>query len=88
MSVEGMSCAAIARVEGIAWHTADRWLTKAAELAQRFNKRHMYGIPLVELQADELRTFSPCKAKPTWVFTSQTSPFLTKITHIFGHFDY
>ena len=70
MSVEGMSCAAIARVEGIAWHTADRWLTKAAELAQRFNERHMYGIPLVELQADELRTFAPCKAKPTWVFTS------------------
>ena len=70
MSVEGMSCAAIARVEGIAWHTADRWLAKAAELAQRFNERHIYGIPLVELQADELRTFAPCKAKPTWVFTS------------------
>ena len=70
LSVEGMSCAAIARIEGITWHTADRWLAKAAELAQRFNERHMYGIPLVELQADELRTFSPCKAKPTWVFTS------------------
>ena len=51
MSVEGMSCAAIARVEGIAWHTADRWLAKAAELAQRFNERHIDGISLVELQA-------------------------------------
>ncbi len=70
LSVEGMSCAAIARIEGIAWHTADRWLNKAAGLAQRFNERHIYGIPLVELQADELRTFVPCKAKPTWVFTS------------------
>jgi hypothetical protein len=70
MSVECMSCAAIARVEGIAWHTADRWLAKAAGIAQRFNERHMYGIPLVELQADELRTFSPCKAKPTCVYTS------------------
>jgi len=67
MSVEGMSCAAIARVEGVAWHTADRWLTKAAELAQRFNERHIHGIPLVELQADKLRTFSPCKVKSTWV---------------------
>jgi len=45
MSVEGMSCAAIARVEGIAWHTADRWLAKAAALAQRFNERHIDGIP-------------------------------------------
>ena len=70
LSVEGMSCAAIARIEGIAWHTADRWLAKAAGLAQLFNERHIYGIPLVELQADELRTFVPCKAKPTWVFTS------------------
>ncbi len=70
LSVEGMSCAAIARIEGIAWHTADRWLDKAAGLAQRFNERNIYGIPLVELQADELRTFVPCKAKPTWVFTS------------------
>jgi len=65
-----MSCAANARIEGIAWHTAERWLAKAAELAQRFNERHIHGIPLVELQADELRTFAPCKAKPTWVFTS------------------
>ena len=70
LSVEGMSCAAIARVEGIAWHTADRWLAIAAGLAQQFNERHVHGIPLIELQADELRTFAPCKAKPTWVFTS------------------
>ncbi len=65
-----MSRAAIARIEGIAWHTADRWLTKVAGLAQRFNARHLQGIPLIELQADELRTFAPCKAKPTWVFTT------------------
>ena len=70
LSVEGMSRAAIARVEGISWHTADRWLTKASALAQRFNDRQLRGIPIVELQADELRTFASCKAKPTWVFTS------------------
>lgn len=70
LSVEGMSRAAIARVEGIRWHTADRWLAKAAGLAQRYNERHIQAIPLVELQADELRTFAPSKATPTWVFTS------------------
>ncbi len=31
LSVEGMNRTAIARVEGIAWHTTDRWLTKASE---------------------------------------------------------
>lgn len=70
LSVEGMSRAAIARVEGMTWHTVDRWLTKASSLAQRFNNRHLQGIPIVELQADELRSFAPSKAQPTWVFTS------------------
>ena len=41
-----MGRAAIARVEGIAWHTADRWLTKASTLAERFNDRHLQGIDL------------------------------------------
>ena len=70
LSVEGMSHAAIARIEGVAWHTVDRWLTKAAALAQRFNDRHLQGIPIAELQADELRSFVSCKARPAWVFTS------------------
>ena len=70
LSVEGMSRSAIARVEGIAWHTADRWLSKAAALAQRFNDHLIRGVPLVELQADELRSFAPGKARPIWVFTS------------------
>jgi len=72
LSVEGMSRAAIARIEGIAWHTVDRWLTKASALAQRFNDRHLQGIPIIELQADELRSFVSGKAKPTWVFTRKS----------------
>jgi len=38
MSVEGISCAAIARVEGIAWHTADRCVgqsSRACSTVQR-----------------------------------------------------
>ena len=70
LSVEGMSRSADARVEGLDWHTIDRWLTRAAAPAERFNDSHLKGIPLVERQADELRSFAPDKAKPTWVFTS------------------
>lgn len=70
LSVEGVSRSAIARVEGITWHTADRWLAKASAHARRFNEGNRRGIPLVELQADELRTFAPSRAKPLWVFTS------------------
>ena len=32
LSVEGMSRSAIARVEGVGWHTVDRWLNRAAAL--------------------------------------------------------
>ncbi len=70
LAVEGMSRAAIARVEGVAWNTADRWLSRAAEFAQRFNDVRTKDIELIELQADEIRTFAPGKAQPTWVFTS------------------
>ncbi len=37
MSVEGMSRAAIARVEHLAPHTVDRWLGWASAAAERFN---------------------------------------------------
>ena len=39
MSVEGMSCSVIARVEGVSRHIADRWVSKASEYAYRFNNR-------------------------------------------------
>ena len=70
LAVEGMSRAAIARVEGIGWNTIDRWLRRAAEYAQRFNHERTGAIELFELQADEIRTFAQRKAWPTWVFTS------------------
>ncbi len=65
-----MSRAAIARVEGVGWNTANRWITRAAAFAQRFNDVKTKDIELIELQADEIRTFAPAKAQPTWVFTS------------------
>ena len=39
LRVEGVSISATARVEGIAWNTAARWLEKAADTCRRFNSR-------------------------------------------------
>ena len=70
LAVEGLSRAAIARVEGVGWNTVDRWLERAAAAAQRVNDERTKGVELIELQADEIRTFAPGKAQPLWVFTS------------------
>jgi IS1 family transposase len=70
MAVEGMSRSAIARVEDVGWNTANRWINRAATCAQQFNDAKINDIELIELQADEIRTFAPAKARPTCVFTS------------------
>ncbi len=70
MTVEGMSRAAIARVEDVSWNTVNRWIDRAAAFAERFKNGKTTGIELIELQADEIQTFAPRKAQPTWVFTS------------------
>jgi IS1 family transposase len=68
MSVEGMSRAAIARVEHIDLHTVDRWLGRAT--AERFNDTMTRNILVQELQADELQAVASQQAQPTWVFTT------------------
>ena len=70
MSVEGMSRSAIARVEGVSWHTADRWISKASDYAHLFNDQIINGVELIELQADELKTLLTTKAQAIWIFTS------------------
>lgn len=70
MSVEGMSRAAIARVEHLDPHTVDRWLARASAAAGSFNDTMTRNMLLQELQADELQTIASRHAQPTWVFTS------------------
>jgi IS1 family transposase len=70
LSVEGLTRAAIARVENVNWKTVDRWLSRATSAARRFNHQEINGVPLIEIQADELRTFAPDKSRATWIFTS------------------
>ena len=70
MSVEGMSCAAIARVEHIDPHTVDRWLRRASTAAEHFNDTMTRNVLLQELQADELQTVASPSGQPTWVFAT------------------
>ena len=70
MSVEGVSISAIVRIKGISWKTAARWLERAAGAARRFNDIMTRDYDLLEIQADEIRTFVGCKSRSTWIITS------------------
>jgi transposase-like protein/IS1 family transposase len=68
LSIEGVSKAAIVRIEGLCWNTVSRWLELAASLARRFNNAKTRGYALEELQLDELNTFLGNRNEKTWVF--------------------
>ena len=70
MNVEGVSISAIARIKGIAWNTAARWLERAAQAARRFNDTMTRAYDLREIQADEIRAFIGCKNRSTWILTT------------------
>ncbi len=68
MSVEGVSKSSIARIMGISWNTVARWIERAAACAQQFNDAMTRDYVLHELQADEIRSFTSTKLRPTWLF--------------------
>ena len=70
LRVERVNISAIARVEGIAWNTAARWLEKAASVCCAFNRSWTVGFVVRELQADELRAFVGSKTQPAWIFVA------------------
>ena len=70
LSVEGMSKAAISRVEGLSWNTVARWLERAAQMAEQFNGRRTRGFDLRELQLDEIRAFLVSRERPVWTFAA------------------
>jgi transposase-like protein/IS1 family transposase len=70
LRVEGMSIAAIARLERLSWNTVARWLTRAAAAATIFNSERTRDFELLELQADEMRTFAQGKDRPIWIYTT------------------
>ena len=70
LSVEGVSLSAIARIERLAWNTVARWLERAALVCRRFSDGRTTGVVATELQADEIRSFTGGKTRPTWVFAA------------------
>ena len=70
LSVEGVNISAIARVERLAWNTVARWLERAASVCRHFSDGRTTGFVATELQADEIRSFTGGKTRPTWVFAA------------------
>ena len=70
LSIEGVNKSAIARVKGLAWNTVHRWLERATESCRRFNENRAGAIDIVELQADEIRTFAGTKKLQIWIFAA------------------
>ena len=70
LRVEGVSLSAIARIERLAWNTVARWLERAAAVCRRFSHGRTTGFVAKELQADEIRSFTGGKTRPTWVFAA------------------
>ena len=68
MSVNGIGKSAISRIKNMSWNTVDRWLHLAFLFAQQFNAHVLQGYQIIELQADEIRTFVGDKKKVRWVF--------------------
>jgi transposase-like protein/IS1 family transposase len=70
LSVEGVNKSAISRVKGLAWNTVHRWIERATESCRRFNKMRAGAIEIVELRADEIRTFVGTKKSQIWIFAA------------------
>jgi IS1 family transposase/transposase-like protein len=70
MTVEGVGISAISRVKRLAWNTIASWQHLACQAADTFNNCKLKGIELIELQADEIRTFAITKKKPVWIFVA------------------
>ena len=70
LRVEGVSLSAIARTERLAWNTVARWLGRAGVVCRRFSHGRTTGFVAQELQADEIRSFTGGKTRPTWVFAA------------------
>ncbi len=57
MAVEGVGISATARIKQYTPNTVSRWRETAGKDAKRFNERMLSGFELLELQADEIRSF-------------------------------
>ena len=98
MLVEGMSLRAIARVASIAFNTATKLLTDAADAASEYHAEHVRGIQgHRHIQCDELWSFVHCKdahvrtakaappeAGDCWTFTAVDSDSKLIVSYLVG----
>ena len=70
MTVEGVGISSISRIKRYAWNTIASWQYLACQVAGEFNDHKLKGAELIELQADEIRTFAGTKKKPMWIFVA------------------
>ncbi len=70
LSVEGVNKSVIARVKKLSWNTVDRWLARAAQFARRYQERMVRSVPILELQADEIRSFFDQQNHPVYIITA------------------
>jgi len=70
MTVEGVGISSISRIKHSAWNTITSWQYSACQAAGEFNGHKLKGVELIELQADEIRTFAGTKRKPMWIFVA------------------
>lgn len=70
ITVEGVGISSISRIKCVSWNTIANWQYLACKAAGRFSDHKLKGIKLIELQADEIRTFAGTKKKPMWIFVA------------------
>ena len=70
MTVEGVGISSISRIKCFSWNTIASWQYLACQASGEFNDLKLKGPELIELQADEIRTFAGTKKKPMWIFVA------------------
>ena len=70
MTVEGVGISSISRIKCVSWNTIASWQYLACKAAGVFNDHKLKGVEIIELQADEIRTFVETKKKHMWIFVA------------------
>jgi len=70
MTVEGIGISSISRIKRLSWNTISNWQYLACQAAGEFNNQNLKDLELIELQADEICTFTGTKKKPMWIFVA------------------
>ncbi len=70
MTVEGVRISSISRIKCFSWNTIASWQYLACQAAGEFNNQNLKDLELIELQADEICTFTGTKKKLIWIFVA------------------